>query len=108
MTVKTQRKGETISVRLYPEDEELLREMAPPGTKALGTVAAELLIKTLRKNSDEELGYLRQKVVEVQGELQDLRQEFHDSVKTILFAIVDRDQLTKKHVTEWFDHRFKK
>src|SRR4051794_15398195 len=100
--VKTKTKGKTVSIRLHEEDEDLLRAEASQGNISIGKAAESLLSKSLRKNGDEELGYIRQKVVELEGELQSLRQDLHDCVKTILLSIVDQNKLTKSHVEEWF------
>jgi len=106
--VKTKTKGRTISIRLYPEDEDLLREEAPPGTKSLGAVAEKLLVQKLRHNGDEELGYLRQKVVQLEGELQTLREELRASAEAILLAVVNRQTLTTDQVTQWVARKFTK
>ena len=106
--MKTRKKGKPISIRLYQEDEELLRQEAPPGTKALGAVAEKLLVQKLRHTGDEELGYLRQKVVQMEGELQSMRQELRASAEAILLSIVNRETLTSEQVKEWVAKKFTK
>jgi hypothetical protein len=106
--MKTRKKGRTITFRLYPEDEEMLREEAPPGTKSLGAVAEKLLLQKLRHNSDEELGYLRQKVVQLEGKIQSLQEELHVSVEAILIGIVNRETLSTDQVKEWIAKKFTK
>jgi hypothetical protein len=73
--MKTQTKGRPITFRLYPEDEELLREHAPAGTKALGPTAEKLLLQKIRNADDLELGYLRQKIVQLEGQLQNIHED---------------------------------
>jgi hypothetical protein len=106
--MKTRTKGRTISIRLYPEDEELLREQASAGTKALGAVAEKLIVQSLHHSPDEELGYIRQKIVQLEGELQTIQEQLMTSVEAILLAIVNRRNLTTEQVKEWVRIELKK
>ena len=104
--MKTRTKGEPITIRLYPEHEELLQKEAPEGSKTLGPTVERLLVEKL--TGDAEIGYLREKALHLEAEVQGIREELKISVEAILLAIVSRPSITPEQAKEWVRKKLRK